>query len=437
MPSTPSSTGGGGSTNNNPLAPRAQEMQTRDNPFADSVSYQYPPDDAPTASVVPIPTTVTPPASHAIPVAHTLGVSGGASSAPPSSSSSNPYPGRGGGRGGHGEEGFLHQSQPPLQQPPPPTRQWASPSLDWLRDGESCWWSLWCPLLLFTRTTSRFELHPQPCTFASMVIGAAVVSAILCALLGPVITLLSFVGFAALRAHYRGKIRQALGVAGGWCEDFSLHLFCSPCAVAQEARQANAEEKPPKEFCTGEDLPPLSSDPTAAGNLSFFATLRKLSRCSSLLLNASLLLFLLAVLVSSPGSALILTLAVLQPVVVLYIVYWRKHKKEASLDTIIKLFAVGFFFTSQVAAMTEPFVELLLMAIAGAAGLLPAFNADTSEEDIQKWARANLGLVILLCFCMAFFVAAMVEELFKYLILRYCTLGGPMRSPHTILIYLI
>jgi len=32
---------------------------------------------------------------------------------------------------------------------------------------------------------------------------------------------------------------------------------------------------------------------------------------------------------------------VLQPVVVLYIVYWRKHKKEASLDTIIKLFAVG------------------------------------------------------------------------------------------------
>ncbi|GAB5036753.1 Hypothetical protein NocV09_04800120, partial [Nannochloropsis oceanica] len=270
-----------------------------------------------------------------------------------------------------------------------------------------------------------------------MVIGAAVVSAILSALLGPVITLLSFVGFAALRAHYRGKIRQALGVAGGWCEDFSLHLFCSPCAVAQEARQANAEEKPPKEFCTGEDLPPLSSDPTAAGNLSFFATLRKLSRCSSLLLNASLLLFLLAVLVSSPGSALILTLAVLQPVVVLYIVYWRKHKKEASLDTIIKLFAVGFFFTSQVAAMTEPFVELLLMAIAGAAGLLPAFNADTSEEDIQKWARANLGLVILLCFCMAFFVAAMVEELFKYLILRYCTLGGPMRSPHTILIYLI
>lgn len=167
MPSTPSSTGGGGSTNN-PLAPRAQEMQTRDNPLADSVSYQYPPDGAPTASVVPGPTTVAPLASHAIPVAHTLGVSGNASSAAPSSSS-NTYPGRG--RGGRGERGFLHQDQLPLQQPPPPMRQWASPSLDWLRDGESCWWSLWCPLLLFTRTTSRFELHPQPCTFASMVIG--------------------------------------------------------------------------------------------------------------------------------------------------------------------------------------------------------------------------------------------------------------------------
>jgi hypothetical protein len=30
--------------------------------------------------------------------------------------------------------------------------------------------------------------------------------------------------------------------------------------------------------------------------------------------------------------------------------------------------AAGFFFTSQVAGMTEPVIEILLMAVAGAAG---------------------------------------------------------------------
>ena len=131
-----------------------------------------------------------------------------------------------------------------------------------------------------------------------------------------------------------------------------------------------------------------------------------------------------------------LTLAVLQPVIVLYIVYWRKHRKEASLDVIIKLFAVGksptqyrllllpthpplhpppgFFLTAQFAGMTEPIVELLLMSIAAAAGVLPRFDPEkTTEADVQQWVQGHLGLVILMTFCMAFFVAALVEELYK------------------------
>lgn len=38
---------------------------------------------------------------------------------------------------------------------------------------------------------------------------------------------------------------------------------------------------------------------------------------------------------------------------------------------------------------------------------------------------------------MAFVVAGFVEELFKFLIVRFCNLGAPLRNPHTILIYLV
>ena len=38
-------------------------------------------------------------------------------------------------------------------------------------DGESCWWSLWCPLLLFHRTTARFDLVKSPILFLCLMIG--------------------------------------------------------------------------------------------------------------------------------------------------------------------------------------------------------------------------------------------------------------------------
>ena len=51
----------------------------------------------------------------------------------------------------------------------------------------------------------------------------------------------------------------------------------------------------------------------------------------------------MAVLVSfaEPGNILILILALVEPALILYVVYWYRNRKDASLDTVIKLFAVG------------------------------------------------------------------------------------------------
>lgn len=43
----------------------------------------------------------------------------------------------------------------------------------------------------------------------------------------------------------------------------------------------------------------------------------------------------------APGNILIILLALLEPAFILWLVYWRKHRKDASLDAVIKLFAVG------------------------------------------------------------------------------------------------
>lgn len=45
--------------------------------------------------------------------------------------------------------------------------------------------------------------------------------------------------------------------------------------------------------------------------------------------------------VGAPGNVLIILLALLEPAFILYLVYWRSNRKDASLDAVIKLFAVG------------------------------------------------------------------------------------------------
>jgi hypothetical protein len=55
---------------------------------------------------------------------------------------------------------------------PPTGKDWATNIVEaGCIDGESCWWSLWCPLLLFQRTTARFDLVKSPLLFFCLMMG--------------------------------------------------------------------------------------------------------------------------------------------------------------------------------------------------------------------------------------------------------------------------
>jgi hypothetical protein len=64
---------------------------------------------------------------------------------------------------------------------------------------------------------------------------------------------------------------------------------------------------------------------------------------------------------------------------------------------------------------------------------LPLLHPRLSPPSLLKDIVSN----VLGPFFLAFTTIALWEEIFKYYALRFCMLGGPVRSPHTILIYLI
>lgn len=59
-------------------------------------------------------------------------------------------------------------------------------------------------------------------------------------------------------------------------------------------------------------------------------------------------------------NILILLLVFIQPFVILYFTYWRYHRIHASLDYVIKLFAVGFFMSTTQAIVFESILEFVL-----------------------------------------------------------------------------
>jgi len=51
----------------------------------------------------------------------------------------------------------------------------------------------------------------------------------------------SFVALVVLSVNYRMKIREKHRIQGSVCEDTLCHVFCSCCAVAQEARHVDRD----------------------------------------------------------------------------------------------------------------------------------------------------------------------------------------------------
>jgi hypothetical protein len=128
----------------------------------------------------------------------------------------------------------------------------------------------------------------------------------------------------------------------------------------------------------------------------------------------------------------------IQPVIILFFVYWLWHRFDISFDAIVKYFASGFFICTGMSIVYEMIASiaasmlLLLVSLLGAVGLLVSGVIDIddllAEDDdsnniisghnthsIEAPIGYSISIALLTAFLNAFLVAALVEELCKYL----------------------
>lgn len=289
--------------------------------------------------------------------------------------------------------------------------QWNTGICECCQDEEICWWTCWCNNMVAARTFAQFQIVRSR-WFS--ILSTAYTSLLVFTLIfgyGGLSIFLLLVGccvWPCIRAFTRSLIRGKLGINGTILGDYLYHCcsFTSPCATCQEAREARAAGLPLVDFCSGERLPDMSSlipntDPvdgsgssahghldTATGMImtpdgAWGMTYISITSRIILLVEMSIFLFSVVVLASiGRGRSIIVLIAVfVQPIAVLYFVYWRKQRDTVQLDNIIKLFAVGFFLTTLQSAIFEEIVQTLGLLVF--APLIPSALAPTIADDDQ------------------------------------------------------
>lgn len=408
----------------------------------------------------------------------------------------------------------ISQGGSPTSSPSLGPRLWSTNLCDCLKDEETCWWGTWCCWILQARTAQSFSIDsslPLIMKFWAFIFGFFIV---LLVLRSPPITILyCFLGgsyLAYIRSSARQQIRERLGIIGEFSEDFCLHYCCSCCAVCQEAREAKAMKLKSLDYCSGEELSEaphelavVDSDSVIGGDLvSHLKTVSKTSKIIIMLSGSVAALSILVLLmVQSFLSIPVLLLVFIQPLVILYFVYWRRRRQYASLDYVIKIFAVGFWFTTFQSLVLEVVLQQILTIL-----LFPALG-DTSltmlsDDDggvpshsptaspavaigvffYQNWInyipatsnseafnlpaassfapehsnrflestnstgtsaveretlKSHLFIVVIGLFILAYVIAAGVEETMKHFSVRCCRFPTPLKDPHTVLVYLM
>lgn len=262
----------------------------------------------------------------------------------------------------------VSSSSQPLTRP----RTWGSGIFDCFADDETCWWGFWCNCLVAARSAESFDIGYKSFYLVAQTV-LIIIGIVVCILLsgekGGGIGLLALVSgllyIAFVRSQIRGEIRGKLGYAypNAYCDDFFKHFCCSCCTVCQEAREAKAYPLPKIDFCFGQPLADLEeaheravgrlvdtvSDVLIPPNGSFTSHLSSVSHLSKLLSGLSLGALVIAfcfLCVRQPnGSAIVLLLIFVQPLLILYMFYWRVRRQYASLDMVIKMFFVGKHLT--------------------------------------------------------------------------------------------
>ncbi|KAG7362750.1 protease prsW family protein [Nitzschia inconspicua] len=175
-----------------------------------------------------------------------------------------------------------------------------------------------------------------------------------------------------------------------------------------------------------------------SGKMNFLSHLKAMSSLSNGLAMVATILLLSVTLVTilpvrfPKWQILVLYGTLLQPALVLFVIYWWWHRLDISLDAIIKYFASGFFICTGLSILYELMASIILsmaiyfVSIIGAIGLIMAGSIGLDDliggDDVIGDASSGdfpLSYSISIAFVTALFnaylVAASVEELVKYL----------------------
>lgn len=235
---------------------------------------------------------------------------------------------------------------------------------DCLKDEETSWWGLWCCWIVNARNIQLFGLGDS-FREAAYFWGALVLFILLLLFTGPfgyVFALGVFIYSAYRRATLRSAIRQKLSIPGTFSDDFIMHGFCSCCTICQEAREAKAVNLPAIDWCFGEPLlaredahdyavSAAASSSSSSGSTSslldcapHFNSLSKTSKFIVFLWGLiALLTIFIDLLLNESANILVLILIFVQPILILYFVYWKARRQYAYLDYVVKTFAYGFW----------------------------------------------------------------------------------------------
>lgn len=274
-----------------------------------------------------------------------------------------------------------HQvTNPPVfvQQPLTTQRVWSTTLFECFRDEESCWWGFWCCCVLAARNTKSFELGSAKKQI-SYVLSAIAIFYLLLIIGFPGFALLFLVSaltyYAYYRAQQRGEIRHKLGnIFGTFISDFIHHCCCLCCTITQEAREAKIVNTKLYDYCTDQELSelnPTSLSTEENDHMHTFPDRYTIQEAYTQLSDASkFILYFIAcfvgfliinLLIVNPLALFVLLIIFIQPIFILYVVYWQSRRKYAQLDYVIKLFIVGFFM-----ATTQSIVfEYLLQSMIG------------------------------------------------------------------------
>jgi len=228
-----------------------------------------------------------------------------------------------------------------------------------------------------------------------------------------------------------------------WCQ------CCGMCATAQEYRELK-RVLPPSLFKTdyitnqpwSEYFPAIEA--LRSNHVtSMLAHFRAISNLSALLLKstAAILLFYTALALTSIDAAftwpnmLVLLGTCFQAVFVLYVTHWYYCRLDVSMDTVIKMFASGFVFSTSIAMVCEGLISSVLQIIVGFLAVVLEYDYIVSQnEDAasgnnagEDGATSGDGVSLMtklgddypwimgfFLFLNAFVVAALTEELCKH-----------------------